>query len=277
MIIWTKLVMKKNQNILLSLSVSVFLSISIAHAMSPELSDAKISNAQPNLTEKARFNVPSVRAIMIESNKLTAYARSHYVSIDGSYETLVDTPMENVATLTLTRSDFTVDCSGTLLSNTVGDYVLTAAHCVSDEFGNNIFVTGAATFERINGTESIAITSVDIHPDWDGSIIRGNDVAVLTLTHRPGAEINSYDIERINKFDVGSISEKIGYGLSLVFNGDRISAISSEVGSSIEELAGGAHVAIYAGWIDSITGGSFVSDGSTQTRCNLRQQMLGNC
>lgn len=264
--------MKKSQNILLILWVFMPLSLNIAFAASPELT---------YLPQQAQLNASPFKVVTIESDALTVYARSHYVSIDDpmNHETSVGTPMDGVAMLTLTRSDFTVDCTGTLLSTTTGDYVLTAANCVSDEFGNNNFVTGVATFTGVNGSETITITGVNIHPDWDGSIIRGNDVAILTLTHRPGAEINNYDIDRTNKFDVGSISEKIGYGLSLVFNDGRTSDTTPEIiDSSIGEFAGDTHVAIYASWIDSVTGGvSTSSDTTTQTKCNRRQQMLGNC
>ena len=241
--------MKKTQKPIISLLALFFMSASIAHAAPPELPDA-------------------------------AYARLHYVSIDDpmNHATSVETLMDGVAMLTLTRSDFTVGCTGTLLSSTTGDYVLTAAHCVSDEFGSNIFVTGTAAFAGVNGSESITITGVNIHPDWDGSIIRGNDVAVLTLTHRPNAEINSYEIDRTNKFDVGSISEKIGYGLSLVFNDGRTSDTTPGIiDSSIGEFSGDTHVAIYASWIDSVTGGVSTSSDTTQTKCNRHQKMLGNC
>lgn len=177
------------------------MSASIAHAAPPELPDAAIDNALPNIPEQARLNAPPFKTITIETDTLTAYARPHYVVIDDpiNHETSAGTPMDGVAKLVLTRSDFTVGCTGTLLSSTLGSYVLTAAHCVSDDFGSNIFVAGSATFTGISGTESITITSVDIHPNWDGDIIRGNDVAVLTLTHRPAAEINSYDIDRSSK------------------------------------------------------------------------------
>ena len=348
---------------------------------SPELPDAAKSNASPRIPDHALLKASPFKTVTIQSDILTAYFRPHYVSIDApeNHETPVGTPMDGVAMLIITRSDFTVGCSGTLLSTNTGSYVLTAAHCVSDESGNNIFVSGSATFTGNGGTESIQITGADIHPEWDGDIIRGNDVAVLTLVNPPSTTTSSYDIDRNTKSNIGSISEKVGYGLSgqekvdpalgfgtkrngmnkydayantmlqalglragrdfvrnsvlqydfddgtaehdafgfffgihdtglgfdevqsasgdsggptikdgliqgitsygltLIFNDGSTSDITPNVlDSSVGEFAGDVHVAIYADWIDSITGGNG-NDNSSSGKCNRRQQMLGNC
>jgi len=153
---------------------------------------------------------------VIQSDTMTAYVKPLYVTIDdpANHEVFSGTLLDGVAKLILKRTDFTGLCSGTLLATTTGDYVLTAAHCVTDEFGNNVFVSGVAILEGNTTTESIDIIGVNIHPDWDGDIIRGNDLAVLTLSYSPAAEINRYDIDRTSRSDVGTISEKVGYGIS---------------------------------------------------------------
>lgn len=245
--------MIKKQNILLSLFAGLFLSTSIIHAAPPE----------------------PVR-----------------LSVSENFGISTDAPMDGVAKLVLTRSDFTVGCTGRLLSSAMGDYVLTAANCLTDELGNNVFVTGSATFAGVYGEESIPITSVDIHPDWDGRIIRGNDVAILTLTHSPAVEINRYDIDKIRRAEVGFISRNIRSDLlslsalrnathrheaaaDTLFNAldlrvgrdsmpssvlqydfnDDISTTLGELDSSIGEHVDGALIAIYASWIDSVMGG----------------------
>lgn len=245
--------MIKKQNILLSLFAGFFLSTSIVHAASPE----------------------QVR-----------------LSVSENLGIATDAPMDGVAKLVLARSDFTVGCTGRLLSSATGDYVLTAANCLTDEFGNNVFVTGNATFAGIYGEESIPITRVDIHPDWDGRIIRGNDVAILTLTYSPAVEINRYDIDKSRRAAVGFISRNISDDLlslsaqrnathrheaaaETLFNAldlragrdsissntlqydfnDVISTTLGELDSSIGERADDALIAIYASWIDSVTGG----------------------
>jgi len=139
-----------------------------------------------------------------------------YATIDDpvNHEVTPGTPLDGITKLILNLSDFTGLCTGTLLATTTGNYVLTAAHCVTDDEGNNIFASGTATFTGATTVESIDITGVDIHPDWDGDFIRGNDLAILTLSRSPDSEINRYDIDRNSRSDVNSISEKIGYGIS---------------------------------------------------------------
>ena len=245
--------MIKIQNILLSLFAGFFLSTSIVHAAPPE---------QVRLSASENLGIAT------------------------------DTPMGGVAKLVLTRSDFTVGCTGRLLSSAMGDYVLTTANCLTDEFGNNVFVTGSATFAGVYEEESIPITSVDIHPDWDGSIIRGNDIAILTLTHSPAVEINRYNIDKSRRAAVGFISRNISDDLlslsaqrnathryeaaadtlfneldlragrdsisnSLLqydFNDDILTTLG-ELDSLIGEHVDDALIAIHASWIDSVTGG----------------------
>ena len=358
--------------------------INTGFAQQTELPDAAIDNALPHIPEHALLNAPPFKTITIETDSMIARFRPHYVSLDdpANHETPVGTPMDGVAKLILTRTDFTVGCTGTLLTTSTGAYVLTAAHCVSDDFGGNIFVSGTATFTGATTSESIPISSADIHPDWDGSIVRGNDLAVLTLSHRPDPEINSYDIDRNANSDIGSISEKVGYGLSGIqqndpanygfgtkrngmnryddvadtmlkalglragrdfvrnsvlqydfdngasehdafgfffgnhdtgLGNDEVASASGDSGgptikdgliqgitsygislsftdgstsditpdaidSSVGEFAGDTHVALYASWIDSVTGGNASSSNDPEpVKCNRRQQMLGNC
>ena len=79
------------------------------------------------------------------------------LSVSDHLGTSTDAPKDGVAKLVLTRSDFTVGCTGRLLSSATGDYVLTAANCLTDEFGSNVFVTGSATFAGVYEKESIPI------------------------------------------------------------------------------------------------------------------------
>jgi len=102
-------------------------------------------------------------------------------------------------------------CTGSLLPT--GRHVLTAAHCVSDEFGAQNVTEGTATFRGDDRNYTYRVQSVTIHPDWDGDYLYGNDIAVIELSGRVNEEINRYDIYR-GTDEVGQIVDKYGFGRS---------------------------------------------------------------
>jgi len=157
---------------------------------------------------------------VIEAGELRAEARPLYTTFgnQAQYVTPSGGVYDGVGDLILTRADFTVRCSGALLTS--GIHVLTAAHCVTDEEGNLILESGFATFEGDTGDFQISVVAfaTEVHPDWDGDFIRGNDVAVLELVSEAPAEITRYDIDRDGSDDVGAVGDKAGYGRS--GNGD---------------------------------------------------------
>lgn len=153
---------------------------------------------------------------VIEAGDLKAYFRPLYTTYGnpGDYETGPGGSLDGVGKLILTRTDFTVGCSGALLST--GIHVLTAAHCVTDNNGNLNLVSGDVTFEGDSSTVSIAVNAgaTSVHPDWDGDILRGNDVAVLNLVSIAPSDITRYDIDRNGNDDIGAVGSKAGYGKS---------------------------------------------------------------
>lgn len=139
---------------------------------------------------------------------LTGGAAQAVVSSNGSYPTLATAPfLEGMARLSITRTDGSFGCSGSLLAG--GTAVLTAAHCVS---GN----TGAASASSITmswqgGAVSASTASYVVAPGWSGNLSAGNDLAVVLLS-APVTAVQGYQLA------VGSTQGATillaGYGLS---------------------------------------------------------------
>ena len=121
-------------------------------------------------------------------------------------------PLDGVGDVIVSRTDGTFRGSGTLLPT--GRHVLTAAHLVTDDSGLFILDSGTVKFEGDSGSVTIPIANTTVHPDWDGSFLRGNDVAVLELATFAPAEISRYDIDRTLTGEVGASGKKAGYGKS---------------------------------------------------------------
>ncbi len=155
-----------------------------------------------------------VRAI--EGNGFIAFVKPLYTVADDPslHLTGAGGVHDGVAKLILVRDDFTVGCSGALL--TTGIHVLTAAHCVTNDSGDLILISGSATFEGDSGTTTIDIDELQtvVHDNWDGKLVRGNDVAILKLVSEAPGEITRYDIDRDGSNDVFSVADKVGYGVS---------------------------------------------------------------
>jgi len=161
---------------------------------------------------QAKVNVAPHKAFKLQYGNLQALVQPLYTTVNDPADYIISAGgiYDGVAKLFLTLSDGDFGCSGALLSS--GVHVLTAAHCLSDEAGNNIFISGSATFDGDEGIQVKSISEIHIHPDWDGDIMRGNDIAIVTLESELSNDITRYDIDR-NKDDDLAVIEKIGFGL----------------------------------------------------------------
>ena len=156
---------------------------------------------------QAPFNVKVIRG-----GGLTAFVLPLYTTFGdpSGYVTSPGGTLDGVGDLILTRSDFTVRCSGALLPT--GKHVLTAAHCITDDRGRLNLQSGYVTFEGDSGNEQIDVISAIKHPKFKGDVLRGNDIAVLELATVASSDITRYDIDRDPTDDVGSVGIKAGYG-----------------------------------------------------------------
>lgn len=177
---------------------------------------AGVSALPEHVPDIAKVKAKPFAQTIIETENLRAVVQPLYTTYGdpANYLTSSGGSLDGAGLLILTRSDFTVGCTGGLLWT--GEHVLTAAHCVTDDFGNNILQSGTVTFEGDNGDETIAIdaSATKVHNKWNGDILKGNDVAVLKLVSAATDDITRYNIDRDGSDDVGAVVEKVGYGRS---------------------------------------------------------------
>lgn len=105
-------------------------------------------------------------------------------------------------------------CTGSLLTG--GQYILTAAHCITESGTNTLDSTLLnqpffANFNLASGLTQVPISSLFVLPTWTGSVLQGNDVALLSLFQPAPAEAEQYDIYR-DTDELGQTFIKVGYG-----------------------------------------------------------------
>lgn len=131
---------------------------------------------------------------------------SQYITPTDSYS--------GVPFLELQKSSGEAFCTGSLLPG--GSYILTAAHCVTDSENQGVFDTIATTVDFSKQSTSQFKTSVTdyfINPGWTGVNVGGKDIAVLKLAEQAPANIQQYDINRVND-EVGKVFTAVGFGYS---------------------------------------------------------------
>jgi secreted trypsin-like serine protease len=97
-------------------------------------------------------------------------------------------------------------CSGSLVGG--GAFVLTAAHCLTDDSGKPI----ATSIDILFGNSKLDVTATNylIDPDWVGTIIGGGDLALIKLG-TPILSIPSYQLYTASTA-VGNVVTLAGYG-----------------------------------------------------------------
>ncbi|HEY9652649.1 MAG TPA: trypsin-like serine protease [Coleofasciculaceae cyanobacterium] len=129
-------------------------------------------------------------------------------------------PLEDYSGVTLlnfsnSRGEPEGRCTGSLLTG--GEYILTAAHCITDEYGNLKRINTQAIFGFPSEPQ---ISLIDpngyfIAPGWFGELNSGfsigNDLAVLKLTEPAPTGLEQYDIYRGSE-EIGQTFSVVGYG-----------------------------------------------------------------
>jgi secreted trypsin-like serine protease len=97
-------------------------------------------------------------------------------------------------------------CSGSLVGG--GAFVLTAAHCLTDDSGKPI----ATSIDVLFGNSNLDVTATKyvLNPDWVGTISGGGDLALVKLD-TPVLSFPSYQLDTASTV-VGSVVTLAGYG-----------------------------------------------------------------
>lgn len=116
---------------------------------------------------------------------------------------------EGVAALFVERSDGNFLCTGSLLQG--GNNILTAAHCLANEFGVNVTNKVTAVFfpagQPVAATELIVSAGTYVNPAYTGEVIDAHDIAIVTLDALPSQSIRNaaYSLFTGNPFQIGEI------------------------------------------------------------------------
>ena len=163
----------------------------------------------------------SERVQIIETELGTLVIKPKYVDVDDEVTAREIPGGENdgVGILNILTVEGVGICTGALLADSSNKpLVLTAAHCVTDVDGNLIILDDSTvTFEgdpAISGTQEIDIIEewTIVHPDWNGNVVIGNDIAIIELEYFPTSDIDRYFIDRNSVDDIGTILEEVGFG-----------------------------------------------------------------
>ena len=152
------------------------------------------------------------KAANLNNSSIQTQVQPLYTTTGNPDDYLVSpgTGYDGVAKLSLSGL-FSGFCTGGLLET--GAHILTAAHCLTDDFGNVEVWDGTAKFELSTGDVNLSIADIFVHDSWTGDLFNGYDVAILELTDIAPDTVDRYDIYRTNN-EVGKVGEKVGYGRS---------------------------------------------------------------
>ncbi|MBI4877570.1 MAG: S1 family peptidase [Acidobacteria bacterium] len=119
---------------------------------------------------------------------------------------------DSVAKLIIGLPGGTFGCSGSLIGG--GNYVLTAAHCVTDSSVNGGTTPAASSFSAtfFTGAGSLTYSGAEyfLPPGWNGDFENGADLALVRLSAT--VPLASYDLFRANNPSQTGTADVAGYG-----------------------------------------------------------------
>ena len=168
----------------------------------------------------------------------------YYIVNPGESDPISGISLDGVADLAINTNSGNFRCTGSRIGSNL---VLTAAHCVTDANGILDANSVTATWE-LSGGNNVNATSQNItfHPNWDGSLGNGYDVAVIE-TNAISSSVPTYTLYGGSN-ELGVQFTKVGYGRSgNGNNGDTISSGTKRQGQNIYDdfsLDGGGNSGI---------------------------------
>ena len=144
-------------------------------------------------------------------------------------------------------SSGTNNCTGSLLSD--GRSVLTAAHCVTPPSASATFVNAAGTPFSQTATGS----ALAINPSYDGNVIHGHDIAVVTFPTTFDPSIPRYEIVSSGFDAIGQQGVVFGFGMSGIGSTGGTIARGTKRAGLIEYESLGLGTKGEAGWLNDNT------------------------
>lgn len=168
----------------------------------------------PKLTAATALSLlllPATWAAADEISLLSAATVQPLLTVAGDpagHTVLQPSAFDGVAKVAITRvNDTHVFGTGALIS---GQYILTAAHLLTDAGGEFNVADFTATFWTPQGEAAYSGASYFVYPDWNGNVLDGRDLALVQLATAP-TDIADYEI---GSAGYSSTVTMTGYGQS---------------------------------------------------------------